>query len=62
MRKIRPRRIRRNLEILPLLAWIEARDQRFSLAARLLAVRHRLPLARAALVAELAGIGQGGER
>jgi hypothetical protein len=51
-----------NIETLPLFQAATARDRRFPLAARLLAVRHRLPLARAALIAELAGIGQGGER
>jgi hypothetical protein len=51
-----------NVELLPLFQAAEARNPRFPLAARLLAVRHRLPLARAALVAELAGIGQGSEQ
>jgi hypothetical protein len=50
-----------NVETLPLFQ-AAARDRRYPLQARLLAVRHRLPLARAALVAELAGIGQGGMR
>jgi hypothetical protein len=62
MIRLSPRALRRNLETLSLFAWAADRDRRYPLPARLLAVRHRLPLARAALVAELAGIGQGGER
>lgn len=51
-----------NAETLPLFQAADARDWRYPLPVRLLAVRHRLPLARAALVAELSGVGQGGER
>ncbi len=63
MEKIRHRAKRRNSFPLPLLAWAEARDRRpHPRAARVLARRFGLPLATAATVAELAGIGQGGER
>lgn len=64
-RTVSPRRVRRNIHLsnsLSLFDWADARDRRFPLPTRLLAIRHRLPLARAALVAELAGVGQEGER
>jgi hypothetical protein len=49
--------------LLPLFAWADARERRarlLPLAARLVAVRYALPLDRAALIAELAGLGDGG--
>jgi hypothetical protein len=46
---------------LPLFAWADSRDRRVCrpvpTAARIIAIRHCLPVDRAALVCELAGIG-----
>lgn len=64
MRKLRHRAPRRNLSLdMDLFSWAAERERRlrFSVAARIIARRHDLTEARAALVCEIAGIGGGSE-